>query len=188
MKRLALVLLVALFSSVATAGPPDESGIVFRGTQPVLELFADWDSDLIVLLGGDPVEVCSDPEASLDFVAYQARNIRDGLRLAGIFAGSNVRAYVYRLSEVGYRQFCDNVLSKLPLATGEVNYRRQDNDYFGAQNCDVKENFNAFGRSFEGTLYSPDGRPRKFSGHDRHVWDCDNRIVVYADVKLSLTK
>ena len=189
MKRLALVLLVALFSSTATAGPPEDSGVVVRGTTEILALFVDEDAGLLATLGVDPVEFCRGT-GDLDFVAWQDMNMPNGSRWATINRGSDVRASVYDLSEFGpYNSPCEAVMSGvLPLATGEVNYRMHDNDFGGAQNCELKENFNSFGQSFAGPLYSLNGRKIQFSGGIRGVWDCDTDRVVHYDVKLLLTK
>ena len=190
MKRFALVLLVALFSSVATAGPPEESGVVSRGTTEVFFVFVDWDAGLLATLGTDPPDFCIGA-GDFDFVAWQDMNMPDGMRWATINKGSNVRAYVYDLwAFVGhYENLCEGVLAgELPLATGYVNYRYQDNDYAGGENCEFKENFVSFGWSFAGPLYSDDNRRRQFSGRIRNVWDCDTTRMVHSDVKLSLTK
>jgi hypothetical protein len=192
MKHLALVLLVALFSSVATAGPPDYSGVVSRGTTPIASYFVDEDAGLLATLGVDPVEFCSG-SGDLDFIAWQDMSMSSGLRWATIGKGNNVRASVYKSSDfAGFTvpEICEAVLSgvALPLATGEVNYRMQDNDFAGGDNCESKENFNSAGHSFAGPLYSPYGRKMQFSGRDRLVWDCDNYRVVHYDVKLSLVR
>ena len=190
MKRLALVLVVALFSSVATAGPPEFSGVVMRGTTGIGFVFVDWNAGLVVTLGTDPPDFCSG-SGDIDFVAWQDMNMPNGSRWVTINKGSDIRAYVYELSEFDpYDTVCDGVLNGvLPLATGHVTYRYRDNDYAAMQNCESKENFNSFGWSFEGPLYSfIDGRKRQFSGHSRVVWDCDTGRVVHDDTKFSLTR
>jgi hypothetical protein len=189
MKLWALVLLAVLFSGTATAGPPENSGVVSRGTTEILLVFVDEDAGPLATLGVDPGEFCIG-SGELDVVAWQDMSMPNGLRWATINRGSNVRAWVYRLSAfVPYESICEAVLSGvLPLASGEVNYRMQDNDYAGNENCEFKENFNSYGHSFAGPLYSLDGRLRRFSGRDRLVWDCDNARVVHYDVKLSLTR
>src|SRR5512139_2203538 len=177
MKRLALVLLVALFSSVATAVPPEFSGVVVRGTTPALYVFGDGDSGLVAAFGGDPYLICSGnfDEDDIDWIAWQDMNMPDGYRWVTINKGSNVQTFLYRLSEFAeYGDFCEAVLDGVaPFGTLEVNFRYQDNDYPGADNCEFKENFNSFGYSFEGPLYSNYGRKQQFSGRVRHVWDCD---------------
>jgi hypothetical protein len=189
MKHLALVLLAALFCSATIASPPEYSGVVSRGTTEILFAFVDENAGLLATLGVDPVDFCNG-SGDLDFVAWQDMSMRNGLRWVTINKGSNVRASVYKLSEfAGYDSICDAVQGGvLPLATGEVNYRYQDNDYAGNENCEFKENINSYGHSFAGPLYSLDGRQRQFSGRDRVVWDCDNQRVVHFDVKLLLTR
>ncbi len=129
MKHLALVLLVALFSSVATAGPPEYSGVVSRGTTPIASYFVDEEACLLATLGVDPVEFCSG-SGDLDFIAWQDMSMSSGLRWATIGKGNNVRASVYKSSDFAsftVPEICEAVLSgvALPLATGEVNYRMQ---------------------------------------------------------------
>ena len=190
MKRLALVLSVALFSSVATAVPPESSGVVMRGTTGMGFVFVDVKAGLLATLGTDPPDFCSG-SGDIDFVAWQDMNMRNGFRWVTINKGSDVRAHVYEFSAFDhYDSVCEGVLDGvLPLATGYVNYRYRDNDYAAMQNCESKENFNSFGFSFEGPLYSYfDGRKRQFSGHWRAVWDCDTGRVVHDDTNFSLTK
>ena len=189
MKHLALVLLAALFCSATIASPPEYSGVVSRGTTEILSVFVDEDAGLLATLGVDPVEFCSG-SGDLDFVAWKDMSMPNGWRWVTINKGSNVRASVYQLPDfAGYSSICAAVLGGvLPLAQGEVNYRMQDNDYAGNENCESKENFNSYGHSFAGPLYSLDGRQRRFSGRDRLVWDCDSQRVVHFDVKLSLTR
>ena len=189
MKRLALVLLVALLSSTATAVPPEYSGVVVRGTAPVAFVWWEGKSGLVAAIGGDPADYCSGGD-DVDWVAFQGMNIRDGLRFATIIPSSNVRASLYYLSDFDpYDEFCEGILAgEVPFGTLEVNFRYQDNDYFGLQQCASKENFNSFGYSFEGPLYSDENRKRQFSGHVRGVLDCDSSRFVLYDVKLLLTK
>lgn len=189
MKRLALVLVVALFSNVATAGPPELSGVVMRGTAPMFWVFMD--AGLVVTLGGDPVDVCSNRFDELDLVAWQDMNVRDALRIARIVKGSDVRASVWDRSKFDDDEdLCPEFLSGqlLPLATGLVNFLYRDNDVYAFDDCESNENFDSFGFAFEGPLYSSDGRKRQFSGHWRAVLDCDTGRFVHDDTKLSLTK
>ena len=190
MKRVALALVVAFLSSVATAGPPDFSGVVMRGTTEIGFVFVDMKAGLLATLGTDPPDFCSG-SGDIDLVAWQDMNMPNGLRWVTINKGSDIRAYVYDFAAFEpYSSVCDGVLNGvLPLATGYVNYRFQDNDYAAMDNCESKENFNSFGWSFEGPLYSfVGGRKRQFSGHVRVVWDCDTDRIVHDDTKFSLTK
>ena len=192
MKRLTFVLLAALFTSVATAGPPEYSGVVVRGTTPALYVFVDEDSDLVAAFGGDPYLICSGnfDEDDIDWIAWQDMNMPNGFRWVTINKGRDVQTFLYRLSQFAESAgFCEGVLAGVaPFGTLEVNFRYQDNDYPAAENCEFKENFNTYGWTFEGPLYSDDGRKRQFSGRVRQVWDCDTSRIVHVDTKLLLTK
>lgn len=169
-------------ASAVFAEPPASSGIVTRGSYDTAWVDIDTKSGLLSIVGVDIVQWCTDG-APFDTVYYSDKNLQDGFRLNTVEKGY-VQASVWPITVFD----CELFTSIQPLATGMANYLAHDNDYFGPQFCEEKNNANAFGHRANGTLYSPSGEARKFSMHTAGLFDCETFTFPLFKTKIILTK
>jgi hypothetical protein len=146
--------------TLGIANAPAQSGIVLRAETQEAWIWSDLKAGLQLDLAFDPVAACTGNFAA-DWVSFQAASLPNG-RLTFREAGP-VQASVW-----GFVEFdCSRFLTEEPLATGEVNYRSTDNDYFGAGDHSV----NSWGLMANGKLTRPDGGSANLSAHIRVVDD-----------------
>lgn len=184
MKNIALVCVMALFSSVAFADPPSNSGIVFRTDleRAFLWWYHDDAKGLGLAVGSDVVSICSGGQVAPVILRFSDKDIQDGLRLVANRRVEDASASVWPFTEFD----CERFLTELPLAAGEVDRSVHDNDWFGNRYCDLKNNMNAFSHSIHGTLYSPFGEKRQLSAHYWGLFDCDTQTLLN-NMKILLT-
>ena len=184
MKKVSLMCVMALFCSAALAGPPSNSGVVVRrdSEAPRIWWYSDDARGLGLAVGSDVVAACSGEPLELVLLSFSDKDIQDGLRLVAFRTAIDVGASVWPFTEFN----CDSFLTELPLATGEVDRRVHDNDYFGNRYCDLKNNMNAFSHSIQGTLYSPFGEKRQLNAHYWGLFDCDTQTLL-DNMKIVLT-
>ena len=173
--------LVSAFG-VAVADPPPASGIVSRGEFGYGFWEVDTASGMGATLGGDIIEYCSDPEFDdWSLISYADKNLQNGFRL-NAFARGELTASVWPFTIFD----CDLFLTVQPLATGMAKLVDRDNDLFGWEYCDEKNNMNSFSRHAQGTLYTPSGAKRQFSMYTQGLFDCDT-LSFEARTKIKLT-
>lgn len=141
-------LLVLLPATIATAGPPDESGVVDRVTSPGIAVLADPEDNLLVLVNVTSVEgFCSEEPASAGVV--QVAELPGGVTVVSV---SDDDVPVVVVPEDGFGSACDDPASFPIIATGTANFRLSDNDAFGSGTRG-----NVFGRQLQGTVTDDDG-------------------------------
>jgi len=182
MKKLLVSCALAVVAYAANAGPPATSGIVTRDGYFFARFFVDEASGMSAVVGTDIVAFCSG-SADFTFISYSDKDIQEGLRLSTLEKGEDLFASVWGFAEFN----CERFLTELPLATGLVDYRMHDNDLFGLRFCEIKNNMNAWGWSFHGTVYTPFGDKRQLSGHFWGLFDCDTNTFPVRKTKLVLT-
>ena len=168
----------------AIAEPPASSGIVMRDGYFFGSVEVDTDAGVLAVLGFDPIEYCADPDnAAFDFVTFSDKNLQNGFRLNTLEKGE-MTASVWPLTEFQ----CDLIALSAPLATGIVKYRLHDNDLFGPEFCDQKNNANAFGMKANGTLYTIFGEAMKLNMHVWGLFDCETFSFPLFKTTIKLTE
>lgn len=182
MNRILVACALLAVTFAASADPPATSGIVTRDGYFRNFIVIDDERGMMATIGTDVIKFCQG-QGERAFISFADKNIQEGLRLSTLEKGKDFFASVWGFTEFN----CERILTELPLATGLVDYRMHDNDLFGRRFCDIKNNMNAFGRSFHGTLYSPFGDKKKFSAHIWGLYDCDTDTFPVFKVKVLLT-
>lgn len=151
MRRMFVTVIVGLLmlpAAIATAEPPEESGIVNRSTAPGIAVIADPDDDLLVLVNVTSVEdFCNDEPADAGLV--QVVELPNGVTVASV---SDDDVPVLVVPEDGFEAACDDPASYPVIATGTANFRLSDNDAFGSGTRG-----NVFGSQLQGTVTDDDG-------------------------------
>lgn len=185
MKRIAIatgLVLLATISGNVLAEPPATSGIVTRDSYNGARFDVDMNSGLLSVLGVDIVQWCTDG-APFDVIYYSDKSLQSGFRL-NTLEKADVTASVWPFTIFD----CELFTTVQPLATGIARYRLHDNDLFGPQFCEEKNNANAFGVKANGTLYSPSGEAKQFSMHHWGLFDCETFTFPLLKTKISLNR
>ena len=153
---------------VANAEPPSESGIVTRGDREFALFDVDEKAGISSVLGVDPVAFCSGL-TEFDFISYADKAVQNDLRSVRVGRGEVV-ASVWPFTDFD----CNLFLTEMPLASGMASVVDRDNDFFGLDRCDEKQNINSFGYQAHGALYSPDGERKQFSMYSHALLDCED--------------
>jgi len=181
-KAIAPILVAVSALSVASAEPPANSGVVVRDGYFFGFFDVDTDAGLSIVLGFDPSLDCIG-EASFDFMSYSDKILQGGLRV-NTLEKAEVFASVWPIME----DFdCDIFTTELPLASGFARYSLHDNDLFGWEFCEEKNNINSFGYKANGTLYSPLGEKKRLNMHIWGLFDCDTGTVPLFKSSIKLT-
>ncbi len=178
----ALFLAVVGSFGIALAEPPASSGVVTRDSYNGGWVDVDMNAGMLSVLGFDIVQWCTDG-APFDVISYSDKLVQSGLRL-NTLEKAELTASVWPFTVFD----CELFTSIPPLATGLASYRLHDNDLFGNEFCEEKNNANAFGRKANGTLYSASGELMKFSMHTTGIYDCETDTFPLFKTKINLTK
>jgi hypothetical protein len=180
-KAIAPILVAVSALGVASAEPPANSGVVVRDGYFFGFFDVDTDAGLSIVLGFDPSLECIG-EASFDFMSYSDKILQGGLRVNTLEKGE-VIASVWPTTDFD----CDLFTTELPLALGLVRFSVHDNDLFGPQFCEEKNNINSFGYKANGTLYSPFGEMKQLNMHVWGLFDCDTSSLPLFKASIKLT-
>lgn len=153
---------------VANAEPPSESGIVTREDREFAVFDVDEKAGISSVLGVDPVAFCSGT-GEFEFVSYADKAVQNDLRSVRVGRGE-VTASVWPFTVFD----CSLFLTEMPLASGIAKLVDRDNDYFGLERCDEKQNINSFGYQAHGALYNYDGERKQFSMYFHALLDCED--------------
>jgi hypothetical protein len=179
---LALFLTVVGSFGIALADPPASSGVVTRGSYDNARVDVDTNAGMLSILGVDVVQWCTDG-VPFEFISYSDKLVQSGLRL-NTLEKAELTASVWPFTVFD----CELFTTVPPLATGIASYRLHDNDLFGDQFCEEKNNANAFGIKANGTLYSPSGEKKQFSMHTWGIFDCETGTLPLFKTKINLTR
>jgi hypothetical protein len=180
--KLAMLTSLACWIGVANANPPSESGVVTREDRQFAVFDVDANAGISSVLGADPVAFCSGtPE--FDFLSYADKAVQNDLRSVRVGRGE-VYASVWPFTSFD----CGLFLTEMPLATGMARVVDRDNDFFGVEQCDEKQNRNSFGYQAHGALESPYGERKQFSMYFHALIDCedDGSFTFIARTKINL--
>jgi len=150
--------------TLASATPPESSGKVIRFDTEYYEWWYDAESDMTAYMGFDPVYFCTYFEFVGTPLTVMQVLINDFVRYTRRFNGE-ASAYVY-----AGEPNCGNIMGQIPLATGLVRYKFNDNDVAPWENPD-RHNMNSFGYNANGQLYSPDGDMMHLLINWHGMWD-----------------
>lgn len=178
----ALFITVVGSFGIALAEPPASSGVVTRDSYNGGWVDVDPNAGMLSVLGFDIVQWCTDG-APFELISYSDKLVQSGLRL-NTLEKAELTASVWPFTVFD----CDLFTTVAPLATGTASYRLHDNDLFGNEFCEEKNNANAFGRKANGTLYSPSGKKKQFSMHTTGIYDCETGTFPLFKTKINLTK
>ena len=179
---LATILVAVGALGVASAEPPANSGVVVRDGYDFGFFDFDTDAGLSIVLGFDPYIECT-VGASFDVMSYADKILQGGLRVNTLEKGE-VFASVWPFTD----SFdCGFFTTATRLADGLARYSYHDNDLFGWEFCEEKNNINSFGYKANGTLYSPFGEKKRLNMHIWGLFDCDTGTVPLFKVKIKLT-
>lgn len=181
LKKIITTVVLLSLSCFAIADPPESSGIVIRDEYNNAWVDIDMDTGLLAVTGVNIVQWCTDG-APFDTIYYADKNLQDGFRL-NTLEKAEVTTSVWPFTVFD----CALFTSVPPLATGVANYRLHDNDLFGNQFCEEKNNANAFGRKVNGKLYSPQGEGRNLNMHVWGIYDCETFTFRLFNVDIKLT-
>ena len=153
---------------VANAEPPSESGIVTRGDREFGFFAVDEKEGISAVLGIDPVALCSGT-GEFEVISYADKAVQNDLRSVRVGRGE-VYASVWPFTVFD----CNLFLTEMPLAFGMARLVDRDNDYFGLEQCDEKQNINSFGHQAHGALYNQEGERKQFSTYFHALIDCED--------------
>ncbi len=166
--KTALIGTLTCLVGVANAEPPSESGVVTRLDREFAVFDVDEKAGISSVLGVDPVVFCSGG-SDFDFLSYADKAVQGDLRSVRRGQG-DVTASVWPFTVFD----CSLFLTEMPLATGMASVVDTDNDYFGLERCDEKQNINSFGHRAHGALHSPYGDKKQFSMYFHALLDCED--------------
>ena len=180
LKLAATVFMVATIG-IVNADPPTNSGVVTRGSYTNAWFDVDMKNGLSSVVGVDIVELCNGP-ADFDVFYYSDKLVQKGLRI-NTLEKAELTASVWPFTVYD----CDRFRTMAPLAVGTATLVSRDNDLFGPQFCEEKNNINSFRRKANGTLYSPSGEAKQFNLHVWGLYDCDTDSFDLFKTKINLT-
>jgi hypothetical protein len=170
---------LCLTAPLFAQGPPDESGIVYRGEYYTIKWYQDFKRDLVAFHGADIEAWCAgDPETEWGVWQYQDVMIKGDPEylIKTTEHGDDLPTSVWPIGIVDpdganfWERVCPGVLSTDPIATGTADVVFTDNDLTGGY-WEPTERMNAYHLSAHGVLYSfGDEEPMQFSGGFNCQW------------------
>jgi hypothetical protein len=171
---ISLLVGVLLIPVLATADPPDESGIVMRGSDPVAYFFVDDTGTKSVVYGADMYEFCQD---IIDFDLWQYQDMHLPVDDVVVTRTWNDAA---QTTVWPFGVFdCSLFQSVPPLASGEAKVLYTDNNLYGAET----NRTNSWSISAHGVLLDAADEEYIFQHNFHCIWK-DDRFKCHSKIRL----